>query len=115
MSDLSGFCNLEYLSIGYIKLCGRPFQNLHKLIKLQIKDCDLSEFDLDSLNSVTTLQIIEIKNQLDHIALFDQPLLKIDLRRLINLKWLYIKTTDKISFKLINYNYNRELSNYLNR
>lgn len=72
--DLSGFCNLEYLSIGYIKLCGRPFQNLHKLIKLQIKDCDLSEFDLDSLNSVTTLQIIEIKNQLDHIALFDQPI-----------------------------------------
>ena len=59
--DWSVFDNLEYLSISGFKLRESTFQNsLQKLIRINIENCDLSEFNFDSLNSLTSLQIIDI-------------------------------------------------------
>ena len=102
---MSAFVNLEYLYIYRIKLCQSPFQNLKKLIKLEIHDCDLSEFDFDSLNSLTSLQIIGI-----HINISVK--FKIDLNMLINLKWIdlgFNKQHDENNLELItnDHSYNR--------
>ena len=97
ISDLSAFINLEYLFIYRIKLCQSPFQNLKKLIKLEIYESDLSEFDFDSLNSLTSLQIIGI--YINIAVKF-----KIDLNRLINLKWIdlgFNKKHDENNLELI--------------
>lgn len=83
--DLSAFVDLEYLFLSGFKLCGSPFQKLRKLIKIKLH-CDLTEFDVDSLNSLTSLEIIEMRsNENPNMAPF-----KIDMNRLINLKWLDI-------------------------
>lgn len=60
LSDFSAFANLEYLSICKAILCDRPFENLPKLVIIDIKCCDLSQFDFDSLNSITSLKVINI-------------------------------------------------------
>ena len=88
ISDFSAFVNLEYLSISCIKLYQWPFKNLQKLIKLKIASCDLSEFDFDSLNSLTSLQIIDINTDISDAF-------KIDLSRLINLKWINLSFNNK--------------------
>ena len=87
-------------------LCDRPFENLHKLIKIQINCCDLSQFDFDSLNSNTSLQIIAFETYRNEIN--RQCLLKIDLNELINLKSLDLELHKDSNFELI-----RNSSNHL--
>ena len=91
--DWSVFDNLEYLSISGFKLRESPFQNsLQKLIRINIENCDLSEFNFDSLNSLTSLQIIVIDmSTFKNKKYIKSVLLIIDLNRLINLKWLDLK------------------------
>lgn len=95
---MSAIANLEYLFINNIKLCGKPFENLHKLIKITIFHCDLSEFDFKYLDSLTSLETIEITdNSLNPIKIMDIiagdynktiPTFTIDLNKFINLKRL---------------------------
>lgn len=103
ISDLSAFVNLEYLKIQYTVLIGRPFISLNKLIKLEIICCDLGRFDFDSLNSLTSLQILKIK--INRAPLNpSRPVLcrfEIDLCKLVNLKWLNFKSINKIGFNLV--------------
>ena len=89
ISDLSAFVNLEYLFFHGIKLCQSPFQNLKQLIKIEANNCDVSEFDFDSLNSLTSLQIIDVDSRNKENSQYVS--LKIDLNRLINLKCLELK------------------------
>ena len=86
-------------------LCDRPFENLHKLVKIQINCCDLSQFDFDSLNSNTSLQIIEFETYRNEIN--RQCLLKIDLNKLINLKSLDLELHKDSNFELIRNSSNR--------
>lgn len=81
---MSAFVNLEYLCISGVKICQSPFRNLQKLIKIGIYKCDLSELDFDCLNSITSLQIMDIITDIS-------VSLKIDLSKLINLKWIDLK------------------------
>lgn len=80
------------MSITGFKLSRLAFQNLKKLINITISDCDLSEFDFDSLNLMTSLQIICIDYDKSLSSSF-----KIDLNRLINLKWLDLRYINKVS------------------
>ena len=91
ISDLSVFTNLEFLSISGVKLSQWPFRNLNKLIKLKIDKSDLSEFDFDSLNTYTSLQIIDINMHNDYNTTVQS--FKIDLNELTNLKWLNLEFT----------------------
>ena len=86
-------------------LCERPFENLHKLVKIQIHCCDLSQFDFDSLNSNTSLQIIAFETYRNEIN--RQCLLKIDLNELINLKSLDLELHKDSNFELIRNSSNR--------
>ena len=63
-------------------------------------NCDLSEFDIDSINSLTSLQIIEI---IISYFLKTNRTISIDLNRLINLKWLELNLVknEDINFELI--------------
>lgn len=104
LNDFSAFVNLEYLSISRVILCDRPFENLLKLIKIEIKYCDLSQFDFDSLNSITSLQAINIIFEIDANQQYS---LKIDLNRLINLKSLELSLYEEIGFELITNSFNQ--------
>lgn len=103
ISDLSAFANLEYLKLQYTVLIDRPFISLNKLIKLEIICCDLGRFDFDSLNSLTSLQVLNIKiNRAPQNP--PCPVLcsfEIDLCKLINLKWLNLKSINQVGFNLI--------------
>ena len=91
------------MNLCNIKLFQSPFQNLRKLIKLRIHKCDLSEFDFDSLNLITSLQIIDI-------VLYISVLIKIDLSMLINLKSIdlkFIYKQNENNLELITDSYNQ--------
>lgn len=88
LSDLSAFCNIEYLSISETKIFDRPFQNLNKLIKVELENCDLVEFDFDSINSLTFLEILEMSCENSNTELT----LKLDLNQLVNLKSLSLNS-----------------------
>lgn len=90
LSDLSPFCNIEYLSISDTKIFNRPFQNLNKLIKIELENCDLAEFDFDSINSITSLEILEMscENSNKELAL------KLGLNELVNLKSLNLNSIE---------------------
>lgn len=78
--SLSGLANLEYLKVVRMWLGPRPFQNLHKLLKLQLMSCKTSDFEFSSLNRQDNLQVLTIFNIPD--------LTELDLGTLVNLKWL---------------------------
>lgn len=101
ISDLSAFSNLEYLTLYETKLVERPFQHLDKLIRIKLMRCDLSEFDVDSLNSLTSLQVIEMYTDKPKTQDKCLPPFKIDLSRAVNLKWLKLSLKEENDFELI--------------
>lgn len=93
---------MEYLSAYFTKVFG--FYNLPKLVKLEIINCDLSEFDFNSLNSLSSLEILEVTNGRFGKSNNKPPLFGIDFKRLINLKSIDIfdRVIRKIDFKVVN-------------
>lgn len=85
----------------------RPFEYLYDLTKIKIEYCDLSQFDFDSLNSITTLETVDIETYRNKYN--KQCSLKIDLNRLVNLKWLELSLFKENKFELIT-----NVSNQLN-
>lgn len=96
------FTNLEYLSVYFTKVFG--FYNLPKLVKLEIINCDLSEFDFNSLNSLSSLEILEVTNGRFGKSNNKPPLFGIDFKRLKNLKSIDIfdRVIRKVDFKVVN-------------
>lgn len=86
-------------------LCERPFENLHRLTKIEIEMCDLTKFDFDSLNSIRSLETIDIKTFVTDIN--RKCSLKIDLNWLINLKVLNLYLHKENEFELITNSLNR--------
>ena len=96
------FTNLEYLSVYFTKIF--RFHNLTKLVKLEIINCDLCEFDFDSLNSLSSLEILQVTNGRFGKSNNKPPLFGIDFKRLINLKSIDIfdRAIRKVDFKVGN-------------
>lgn len=88
LSDLCAFGNIEYLSISDTKIFYRPFQNLNRLIKIELENCDLIEFDFDSINSVTSLEILGMSCENSNKELT----FKLNLNQLVNLKSLSLNS-----------------------
>ena len=102
---------MEYLIVDECqKLCERPFENLHKLIRIDLISCDFSQFDFDSLNSITSLEVVKISAK---YWTNRNCSVKIDLNKLINLKWLDLKLHQDSSIEIVTNGFNQLTKLYL--
>lgn len=90
---MSSFQNIESLNLFGLDLCGNPFANLRNLAQITFRECDFFNFNLNSLNYLSSLKCIQIVDCYET---------RIDFTCFENLKWLELSFVREPYFSMAN-------------